>query len=165
MKTQTLTAIALTLFAACIAQAANSPAPAQATAPSVPTLRVVVDPRVELLSLVFRLAGNPEYNQARVESYAADAEKQFTKFQEHQAIQLASKLRKTRGVSYDACMSMAVHLTDVDSLQTRLPLEPWPEALDQRWTVSSAREFLEAARDFVQDTAFKDFLAQHQPLY
>ena len=28
--------------------------------------KVVVDPRVELLSLIFRLAGNPEYSQGRV---------------------------------------------------------------------------------------------------
>jgi hypothetical protein len=47
---------------------------------------VVVDPRVELLSLIFRLAGNPEYNMARVESYAEDAEKQFGKFRSHAVV-------------------------------------------------------------------------------
>jgi hypothetical protein len=40
-------------------------------------VRVSVDPRVELLSLIFRLAGNPEYTRGRVDSYTADAESQF----------------------------------------------------------------------------------------
>jgi hypothetical protein len=50
------------------------PAPAQQPArPSSqpaqsPAIEVRVDPRVELLSIVFRLAGNPEYSQGRVAS-------------------------------------------------------------------------------------------------
>ena len=44
---------------------------------SAHSLRVIVDPRVELMSVIFRLAGNPEYNQARVKSYAQDAENLF----------------------------------------------------------------------------------------
>ena len=42
---------------------------------SMHPLRVAVDPRVELLSLIFRLAGNREYNMENVvESYAGDVE-------------------------------------------------------------------------------------------
>ncbi|MHC5003051.1 MAG: hypothetical protein ACYTJ0_07995, partial [Planctomycetota bacterium] len=41
------------------------------------TLRVMVDPRVELMSLIFRLAGSPEYTQGRVPSYAVDADLHF----------------------------------------------------------------------------------------
>jgi hypothetical protein len=32
-------------------------------------VRVAADPRIELLSIVFRLAGNPEYNQGRLPVY------------------------------------------------------------------------------------------------
>ena len=91
---------------------------------SARSLRVVVDPRVELLSLIFRLAGNPEYNMARVESYAGDAEKQFGRFRSHAVVTLAQELRGTQGVSYDAVMSMAVHLTDAEDLKLKLPLQP-----------------------------------------
>ena len=103
---------------------------------SAPLLRVVVDPRVELLSLIFRLAGNREYNMARVESYAEDAEKQFGKFRGQGVVKLAQELRGAHGVSYDAVMSMAVHLTDAEHLKLRLPLQPWPEGLDKRWPAS-----------------------------
>jgi hypothetical protein len=146
---------------------ATSATPATSTAPpaSPPSLRVAVDPRVELLSLLFFLAGNPEYSQGRVESYSDDAEKQFGGFRDHAAVQLAHKLRNTRGVSYDACMSMAVHLSDAYQLQPIVPLYPWPEALDHRWTAESARNFLAAARQFVKDAAFKQFIERHQTLY
>ena len=38
-------------------------------------LGVVVEPRVELMSIIFRLAGNREYNLGRVDSYTNDVEK------------------------------------------------------------------------------------------
>jgi hypothetical protein len=128
-------------------------------------LHVVVDPRVELLSLLFRLAGNPEYNQAKVESYTADVEKQFGDQRDHAAVKLARQLRETRGVSYDACMSLAVHLKNADELQLVVPLRPWPEGLDGRWTSASVNAFLAAARRFVKDTSFREFIQQHRSLY
>jgi hypothetical protein len=143
---------------------ASNSAPPAAGGP-VPALRVTVDPRVELLSLIFRLAGNREYNQGRVASYTEDAEGQFGTFREHPAVKLAGKLRNMRGVSYDACMGMAVHLTDAYDPQLRIPLAPWPESLDRRWTAESASNFLAAARQFVKDTSFREFVEKHRPLY
>ncbi|MBI4324260.1 MAG: DUF4932 domain-containing protein, partial [Chloroflexi bacterium] len=128
----------LIIVALCvgIAQSFVQAAPDGATQSAAPMksdgsgalLRINVDARVELLSLIFRLAGNPEYNQARVESYAEDAERQFGTFRDHPVVALAAKLRNTQGVSYDACMGMAVHLTDPGDLQFRTPLAPWPES-------------------------------------
>lgn len=130
-----------------------------------PQLRVHVDPRVELFSLLFQLAGNPEYNQGRVECYTADVEKQFGEHRSHPVIKLARQLRATRGVSYDACMSMAIHVTDARDLQLIAPLDPWPDGLDSRWTAGSTSDFLALARQFVNDTGFRQFLERHQPLY
>ena len=42
-----------------------------------PDLSVRIDPCVELMSIVFRFAGNPEYGKARVDSYASDVETWF----------------------------------------------------------------------------------------
>jgi hypothetical protein len=142
------------------AEKASAPDP-----PSDSPLRITVDPRVELLSLIFRLAGNPEYNQARVASYAADADKQFKGLRDHPVIKLARELRKDHGVSYDACMSLAVHLTDDYDPQLILPLEPWPEGLDRRWPPREVSRFLVAARQFVRDSSFKQFIEQHRELY
>ncbi|MCH5375090.1 MAG: DUF4932 domain-containing protein, partial [Planctomycetes bacterium] len=73
--------------------------------------------------------------------------------------------RRTRGVSFDACMSMAVHVDDAYALKARLPLDPWPDSLDSRWGVEGASRFLENARRFVEDTSFRQFIDAHRPLY
>ena len=136
-----------------------------AAAESVQPLRVVVDSRVELMCVIFRLAGNPEYNTPGVKSYADDVEKQFGKFRDHPAVKLARKLSQTRKICYNAPMSLAVHLTDTTNLQLRVPLRPWPGGLDGRWTASDVNHFVKAARQFVKDTSFQTFIEQHGPLY
>ena len=128
-------------------------------------IRVQVDSRVELMSIIFRLAGNPEYNKAKLDSYTNDVEKQFGKFRSHSAVKLARQLRQQRGVSYDACMNMAVHITDTQNCQERISFEPRPDSLETRWTPVSARQFLAATRQFVKDSNFNDFFAAHTSLY
>ena len=148
----------------CWYNLAESSQSAATQSPQLP-LRVEVDQRVELMSIIFRLAGNSEYNQAKLDSYAKDVEKQFWIFRLHPAVRLARKLRQDRGISYDACMSMAVHIIDTQSCQERIPFEPRPESLDSRWTTENAREFLAATRQFVKDSNFNDFFAAHKSLY
>ena len=133
--------------------------------PAKPSLRVVVDPRVELMSIIFRLAGNSEYGQGRVPSYVDDVEAQFGEFRDHPAVKLAGELRRTRGVSYDAVMSMAVHVTDACALEEKVPFEPQPPGLDGRWPIAKARRFLEAARQFVEESSFEEFVEKHRALY
>jgi hypothetical protein len=40
-------------------------------------------------------------------------------------------------------MSMAVHLTDASALKEKVPFEPRPENLDERWTPEAARDAAE----------------------
>jgi hypothetical protein len=138
---------------------------AKASKASVPPLSVQVDPRVELMSTIFRLAGNPEYGQGRVNAYADDVEKQFGTFRDHAVVKMAKSLRSSHGVSYDAPMSMAVHWSDAYQIGEKVPFSPRPTNLDGRWTIEGSREFLAAARQFVQDTAFKEFSDKHRLLY
>ncbi len=128
-------------------------------------VRVTADPRVELMSLIFRLAGNPEYNQGRIASYNEAVEKHFSAFKDHDAVKLATRLRETQGISYDAVMSLAVHITDADSLKEKIPFDPQPECLERRWTPQSAREFLQAARRFVKDSDFMNFVRSQADLH
>lgn len=152
-------------FLLMVILAALSPSAHSAEGANAPSLQVKVDPRVELLSLIFRLAGNPEYSQGKVASYTQDADQQFGRFRNHAVVSLAQELRRTRGVSYDAVMSLAVHLRDIEGLDLAVPLAPWPEDLDGRWSPESVNNFLDAARHFLRDTGFKKFLEQHQKLY
>jgi len=126
---------------------------------------VSVDARVELMSLIFRLAGNPEYNRGQIAIYNADVDRTFVPFADHDAVRLARQLRQTRGVSYDAVMAMAFHVAEATSLQESIPLAPQPATLDDRWTPELARGFLAAARRFVDETGFTSFFNRHQDLY
>jgi hypothetical protein len=148
-----------------------------------PMVRVTVDPRVELLSLIFRLAGNqeytprtglktqifrlanPSYSSNRVEGYMNDVEQHFGPFKSHAVVEQARELRNTRGVSYDAPMSMAVHITDAEKLEEKVPFDPRPDGLDARWPLEETRSFLEAARQFVKESNFQGFLDAHRQLY
>ena len=160
-----IAAVAVLAQSTVMAAESTNSATSQSIPGSAHSLQVVVDPRVELLSLIFRLAGNPEYNTAKVESYAEDTEKQFGKFRGHTVVKLAQQLHDTRGVSYDAVMSMAIHLTDAEDLKLKLPLKPWPKGLDRRWTASDVKKFVAAARQFVKDSSFQEFIEQHRLLY
>src|SRR5438034_4885230 len=60
-----------------------------------------VDSRVELLSIVFRLAGNSEYNMSPLKTYTADIDSYFSPYKEHPAVVLARKLASERDVGLD----------------------------------------------------------------
>lgn len=77
---------------------------------SFASIKPKVDERVELMSIVFRLAGNPEYNDENNKRYADDIESYFSAYKNSDLILYAKSLRENRGISYDAVMSMAVRL-------------------------------------------------------
>ena len=102
---------------------------------------------------------------ARIPSYVDDVERQFGPFRGHPAVTLARKLRETHGITIDACMSMAVHLTDVNTLEERISLDPRPPSLDSLWTPEDARAFFRELRKFAAESRFPEFLAAHRELY
>ncbi len=144
---------------------AGTSAAAPVSQPATPAIRVLVDPRVELLSLVFRLAGKREYSTCKVPAYVKDVDEQFGEFRSHPVVRLAKCLPDGHCIGYDAVMSMAVHITDTESLQERVPFDPFPKTLDGRWKTATARLFLEQLRDFVRVSDFNAVIRAHQPLY
>jgi hypothetical protein len=89
---------------------------------------IEVDPRIELISIVFRLAGNPEYNDGTLRPYVKAIERQFGDFGNHPVIKMAAELRHKRSMSCDGPMSLAVHI-DRD-FRLRETSEEWPSTLD-----------------------------------
>jgi hypothetical protein len=126
--------------------------------------RIGVDPRVELLSVIFRLAAAPEYQQARIPRYAQAVDTWFAPWRNHEVVLYARQLRQTSGISFDAPMSLAIHVTDVEGLAERVPFETPGIRLDRRWTPASARRFVELARDFVSSSRFAEFLDSQKDL-
>lgn len=128
-------------------------------------LVITVDPRVELTSIVFRLAGNPEYRKGHVEAYNEAVDEHFGDFADHETVALARRLRAERGISYNAVPQLALHLTDVASCAERVPFDPLPPRLDDRWDPASASGFAAALCRFARDTDFAAFRESHAELY
>lgn len=128
-------------------------------------LTVGTDPRVELLSIVFHLAGLNEYNQGAIPSYNHDVDKAFGAFRDHPVVRIARDWNAKHGVGFDAVISLAIHLTPPPGLLPREPLTVPGIDLDKRWRSGDLTVFLAALRDFASTTHFETFYSAHRDLY
>lgn len=138
-------------------------APASAPAPERVTVRV--DPRVELLSIVMRLAGNEEYRRGADSTYLRAVDERFGPFAQHPAVEAVRAMRRSAGISFDAPQSLAVHLDSAESLKLLAPLGPHPMRLDARWKRVDVPAFLEKLRAFAAETKFAEFMREQRPFH
>jgi hypothetical protein len=122
-----------------------------------------IDKRVELLSIVFRLAGNQEYNGEEYKQYTDDIHKYFDKFKDHPVVALARELRDSNGVSYDAVMALAIHLEQPPSLK---PLVAFSDSVPEpRWGAKNATKFISLLQKFYADADCEKFFKQEADRY
>ena len=126
-------------------------------------ITIEVDPRVELIGIVFRLAGSPEFNDGTLRPYAKAIERHFGDFDNHSAVKMAAQLRKTHLMSCDGPMSLAVHIDR--NYRLRKTLEEWPDTLDYRWEKQETAEFLEKLQQFAAETKFDEFFKAQSGMY
>ncbi|MCP4613287.1 MAG: DUF4932 domain-containing protein [Planctomycetes bacterium] len=143
------------------ALAANNPPVAYRA--NVGKITIEVDPRIELIGIVFRLAGNPEYNDGTLRPYAKAIERHFGDFDGHPVVKMAAQLRNTHLMSCDGPMSLAVHIDR--NYRLRKTTEEWPSALDYRWEKQETAEFLEKLRQFAAETKFDEFFKAQSEIY
>lgn len=122
-----------------------------------------VEERVELMSIVFRLAESPEYSQKYAEKYVKDIQNYFSPYKTHPVVSLAKELRSTHGVSFDAVMSMAVRLENKGN-KFHLIKEN-ENGLDRRWTNENAQKFIVQLNDFYKKSDFSKFYNNHSMDY
>ncbi len=122
-----------------------------------------VDKRTELLSIVFRLAGNFEYNDDVYRSYVSDIHGHFDKFKDHPLIAFATEMRDKNGVSFDAVQAMAIHLEQPPSLN---PLVPFSSKVpERRWGQENALKFAGLLKQFYSDAKCEDFFNAQEGVY
>ena len=141
----------------------SSPALAAKNMANASKITIEVDPRVELIGIVFRLAGNPEYSDSSLRPYTGAIERHFGGFGSHPVVKMAVQLRNTRLMSADGPMSLAVHIDS--NYRLRNTGERWPSTLDTRWKKQETEEFVEKLRQFAAETKFDEFFASQAPLY
>lgn len=130
------------------------------------SISVSVDPRVEVLCVLARLAGFPEFNAKSAESpYSASVDNHFEAHRDHAAVKALRAMRKEFGVSYDAIPSLAFHVRDASTWAERLPFEPSPQRLDTRWKLGPTRELLREVRSFCVDAKVAIWLDASRPVW
>lgn len=122
-----------------------------------------VNENVELMSILSRMAGFPEYNMDMAGQYIKDMDNYFKDNTEHQAVHYMKELRNKYGISYDAVMSMAVHLDNRNG--TLSLIEEDIPTLEKRWKNVDKDEFLSYLNNFYKDTKFNEFFRSHKDLY
>lgn len=120
-----------------------------------------VDERIEMLSIVFRLAGNQEYSSAIFKRYVDRINEHYSPFKEHELITFVNKIKNENGIGYDAVASMAVHLDDKFNLKQK----NIDETLDKRWSRANALQFATLLKKFYKDSNSKRFFQNNQALY
>lgn len=120
-----------------------------------------IDKRVEMLSIVFRLAGNPEYNSEIFKNYLDLIKTYYEPYKDHALINFVKQIKKEQGLGYDAVMSMAVHLNKELNLQAKDNIE----SLDKRWSKDNAIKFSKLLKQFYKDTHSEEFFNQNKNLY
>lgn len=141
----------------------GNPSTAQAERPAV---EAQVDPRVELMTTVARLAGFREFTMGNSRSpYSERVERHFGPHREHAVVKRLVSLRAESGVSYDAIPSFALHLGPLPELAELVPFDAAPERLDARWGGAKAREFLAELRDFARVSKAAEFFESERPFH
>ena len=119
-------------------------------------LKAKVDERCELLSTVFRLAGADEYLNHQIPIYVDSLDKYFEPYKNHEILEYCQTYREKYGVSYDAPMSLAVHLQIIDGKISLIP-NVKENSLESRWNRDYLPRFMELLNDFYTTTKFHDF--------
>lgn len=126
-------------------------------------LQPQVDQRVELLSILARLADYPEYSQTQYKAYVAAIETHFTPYKDQPAVAYMRQLRNSHSIGFDAVMSYALQLGKPPVLQ---PLVPFDKHLpDSRWTVKDADSLTVLIRKFYRDAHCAEFFQQQAGRY
>ena len=125
-------------------------------------IKAKVDPRVELLAIMAKLAGLGGYESKVLKPYVNDIYKHFEKDSAHPAILHLKRLGKESGLGFDAVMRMAIHL-NYPSLAPKIKFKA--EIPEARWTKEGAEKFVPLVQQFYKDTNFDSFFRAHQSMY
>ena len=164
-----IAACALCVVVACKDSPKNSPAPSAAPTATVerdagtPIARTSVraDKRIELVSIICRLAGFDEYNRAKGTPYLDSVDRWFAPYVKHAAVTRMRELRATKGVSFDAPMQFAVHLDEALSVVNGGELA----TIDGRWTGVELSALAADVKQFAEVAELDKFRAQHAAYY
>lgn len=122
-----------------------------------------VDKRVEILSIIFRLAGNPEYNMKFAKNYVNDIHNHFDKYEDHSVVKFAKELAQEKNMGFSKVMFLATHLQFVNN--KFLLIKESESNLKGKWDEADAVNFVKLLNDFYYKSEFELFFNTHKLFY
>ncbi len=123
-----------------------------------------VDKRIELMSIISRIAGFEEYNQPTIKSYSNKINTHFNEHKNHEIFEFIEEMRDSTHLAYDALMTMAIYLDEDKVYETNYPVSEI-EKKDNRWTENYINQFLLLLKDFYLKSDFESFFRMNKSLY
>lgn len=117
---------------------------------------VSFDERVDLMSVVWRLAGDRNFCCNNVPAYCRDVDAYFAPYKEHTVVAKAIECMESSGIGYDAVVSYGMHL--VISADGKISYDQQfaehGDASFDRWSEQQKAEFLPLLEDFYRESKF-----------
>ena len=113
---------------------------------------VIVDERIELVSIAFRLAGAMEYVNDLVPEYMAEIDSCFAPYTDHELLTFIRKARKEYNFAYSIPdWEIEKEFDSADDLYC--------------WTEDLFREYVDLLDDFYRESGFHEFFLSHKDFY
>lgn len=127
------------------------------------SISALVDERVELMSIVFRIAGSQSYAKTTVEEYSKQIDQYFGKYKNDDLIDFTKNLIRKNEIAYNAVVSMAMHLK-IENGHIILNQDLDAQLLDERWGKDTDK-FISLLNVFYAKSNFHQFYFEHENLY
>jgi len=118
-----------------------------------------------LVSLMFHLAGAPEYSTNKVPLYSSAVAAHFGGMKDHAAVTATRELRDKHRIAFFHPMNFAVHLLEPPALGERTPFDRPGSTVGARWQAAPYTPYLDLLRAFYRDARVAAFFAAQTPIY
>lgn len=121
---------------------------------SVGKLQFSIDPRMELLAAIHLLSGNNDLVNRNL-SYSREVCNYFDSFSSEEAVPLTGNLKLQYGFSYDAPVTLMLHLSQLPKLEKQIEYSDY--LLKRSGGVDNLEQYRKAIRQFAGTSNFEDF--------
>lgn len=127
-------------------------------------MRATVDERMELTSIVFRIAGIDEFVNNQMQDYGEAIDKWFGKYRKHELFEHIRKMRQETVLAMAGVAASAPCLV-IDGNGVRDSGLKKGSEIDLRWTDSNWEEYVRLLDDFYRKSRFHEFFESMQDFY
>ncbi|GHV16654.1 DUF4932 domain-containing protein [Bacteroidia bacterium] len=130
-------------------------------------INVHVDERFELTSIIFALAGVPEFCESKIPSYKQDIISYFTPYELTKPVEFVRELNQKYHIGFNAVSNATAHLEIKKgriTLSHKYNISNLIE-IDSRWNEELFMEYINMLNQFYKESNFNKFFNNHKSIY